>query len=76
MVAAMLDESPTMSTPVSEAFAAFAGWQRRVHFAARAAIFAAAAGDGRIGAPTETLRWGEPAYLTQATRRAARCASA
>jgi len=34
----------------------------------RAAIFAVAARDADIGALTETLKWGEPAYLTQATR--------
>lgn len=33
----------------------------------RAMILAVAAGDPHIGAITETLKWGEPAYLTEAT---------
>lgn len=30
-------------------------------------IFSVAAGDARIGAVSETLKWGEPAYLTDVT---------
>jgi hypothetical protein len=33
----------------------------------RAMIFSLAASDPRVGAITETLKWGEPAYLTEAS---------
>ena len=68
MLAPMLDESQVMPPPVSEAYAAFPDAARRVLLAVREQVFAAAEGDARIGALTETLKWGEPAYLTRATR--------
>ncbi len=34
----------------------------------RALAFETAAGDKRIGPLTETLKWGQPSYLTEATR--------
>ena len=58
---------PAMSAPGREAFGAFPEGQRRVLLGARDLVLAAAAGDGRIGPLTETLKWGEPAYLTEAT---------
>lgn len=56
-----------MPPPVPEAFAAFPDAARRVLLAAREEVFAAAESDARIGPLTETLKWGEPAYLTEAT---------
>ena len=58
-----------MPSPVSEAFAAFTDAARRMLEAARGQVFSAAESDARIGALTETLKWGEPAYLTEATGR-------
>lgn len=63
----MLDESPEMTPAMAAAFAAFPDVARATLLAARAEVFAAA-GDVRIGALTETLKWGEPAYLTEATQ--------
>jgi hypothetical protein len=57
-----------MPAPVAARFSAFPETVRPRLLAARAAVFAAAAGDAGIGALTETLKWGEPAYLTGATR--------
>jgi hypothetical protein len=64
----MLDDSPVIPAPVAAAFGAFPDASRQVLLAARAEVFAAAAEDPRIGPLTETLKWGEPAYLTEATR--------
>ena len=57
---------PALSAPVREAFAAFPERQRCVLLDARDPVFAAAEDSG-IGPLIETLKWGEPAYLTETT---------
>ena len=52
---------------VEAAFQAFPPDVRHRLAGVRAMILAVAAGDPRIGTITETLKWGEPAYLTEAT---------
>lgn len=42
--------------------------ERQVLLELRKLIFATAQSDDRIGPLTETLKWGEPAYLTEATK--------
>jgi hypothetical protein len=56
-----------MPAPVAAAFVAFPAAARGQLEQARAAIFAVAE-EISAGPLTETLKWGEPAYLTQATR--------
>ena len=56
-----------MPRDVQVAFQAFPPEVRHRLAEVRAMILAVAAGDPRIGAITETLKWGEPAYLTEAT---------
>lgn len=64
----MLDDSPAMPAPVAAAYDGFPDAPRRALLAARAEVYAAASDDARIGPLTETLKWGEPAYLTDATK--------
>jgi hypothetical protein len=60
-----------MSKPMSEAVSAvFAGYPEAARprlLQVRDLIFEAAAAQG-VGPLTETLKWGEPAYLTEATK--------
>lgn len=56
-----------MPRDVQAAFDAFPPEVRHRLAAIRAMIFDVAASSPRIGAITETLKWGEPAYLTEAT---------
>ena len=63
------DAPPPMPAPVAAAFARFPEAQRPRLEAARALIFSVAAGTEGVGPLTETLKWGEPAYLDE-TRRA------
>jgi hypothetical protein len=56
-----------MPQDVQTAFEAFPPEVRHRLAEIRAMIRAVAADDPRIGAITETLKWGEPAYLTEAT---------
>ena len=55
---------PAMPTPVAEAFGAYSPALRSKLLEARRLIFATAASLEGVGALTETLKWGEPAYLT------------
>jgi hypothetical protein len=52
---------------VALAFAAFPAPVRRRVESVRASIFAVARDTTGVGPLTETLKWGEPAYLTEAT---------
>ncbi|WP_168770468.1 DUF1801 domain-containing protein [Flavimaricola marinus] len=61
-------EPPAAPPEVAAAYAAFDDAPRDRLLALRARIFAAAAADPVIGPLTEALRWGEPAYLTEATK--------
>ncbi|MDB5533885.1 MAG: hypothetical protein JWO28_2200 [Hyphomicrobiales bacterium] len=56
-----------MPPNVDTAFQAFPPGVRHRLGDIRAMILGVASGDARIGAITETLKWGEPAYLTEAT---------
>lgn len=56
-----------MPQDVQAAFDAFPPEVRHRLAGIRAIILDIAAADTRIGAITETLKWGEPAYLTEAT---------
>ncbi len=53
------------STAVARAFDAFAPPVRRRLMAVRTQIFAVAAATEGVGELEETLKWGEPAYLTR-----------
>jgi len=56
-----------MPPDVRAAFEAFSSPVRHRLAEVRGMIFDLAAADDRIGVITETLKWGEPAYLTAAT---------
>jgi hypothetical protein len=65
-------ESETVTEPplpreVSRAFDAFPAPIRKRLLQVRALIFATAAAHDEVGRLTETLKWGEPAYLTDET---------
>jgi len=57
-----------MPQNVQTAFDAFPPEVRHRLAEIRALIFGIAGEDPRIGTISETLKWGEPAYLTEATR--------
>jgi hypothetical protein len=56
-----------MPTDVAAAFSAFPADVRAQLLEVRGLIFETAAALEGVGALTETLKWGEPAYLTRAT---------
>jgi hypothetical protein len=58
---------PEMPADVVQAFDAFPTAVRRRLLQARRVIFETAAKLEGVGPLTETLKWGEPAYLTEAT---------
>jgi hypothetical protein len=60
--------SPPMPADVAAAFAAFPERVRARLLEVRDLIFETAADIEGVGPLTETLKWGEPAYLTEATR--------
>jgi uncharacterized protein DUF1801 len=53
---------------VARVFASYPPQARRKLLAVRELIFATAAATSGVGPLTETLKWGEPAYVTAATR--------
>lgn len=53
---------------VARAFAAYPTRMRRKLMALRELIFRTAASTDAVGAIEETLKWGEPAYVTSQTR--------
>ncbi len=59
---------PPLPTPVASAFDAYPPAIRRKAMAIRKLIFETAARTDGVGQLTETLKWGEPAYLTEASR--------
>lgn len=61
-------ELPVIPADVAAAFAAFPELVRARLMEVRRLIFATAAETGGVGPLTETLKWGEPAYRTEATR--------
>lgn len=60
-------EMPAIPADVAVAFAAFPEQVRGRLLEVRRLIFAMAAETAGVGPLTETLKWGEPAYLTEAT---------
>jgi hypothetical protein len=58
---------PAIPTDVAAAFDAFSEPTRRRLFDVRRLIFETAERTAGVGLLTETLKWGEPAYLTEAT---------
>lgn len=60
-------ELPAIPADVAVAFAAFPEPVRAQLLEVRRLIFATAAETAGVGPLTETLKWGEPAYLTEAT---------
>ena len=54
--------------PVKAAFDAFSEPARDVLLNVRTLIFQTAAANPAVGPLTETLKWGEPAYLTEETK--------
>lgn len=65
------DDGAVMPAAVRAAFAAFPEAPRQTLLAVRRLILATASATPGVGPLTETLRWGEPAYLTVATRSGA-----
>jgi Domain of unknown function (DU1801) len=59
--------SPLLPANVAAAFAVFPEQVRARLLEVRELIFETAAGIKGVGPLTETLKWGEPAYLTEAT---------
>jgi len=59
---------PTKPAPVAATFDAFPAPVRKKLDRIRALIFEVAARTDGVGPLTETLKWGEPAYLTEATK--------
>lgn len=59
---------PPMAVDVARAFNGFPHLIRRRLIAVRRLIFEVAHVTAGVGPLTETLKWGEPAYLTEATR--------
>lgn len=60
--------APTPSADVARAFAAYPPRIRRHLLALRRLIFKTAAATPHVGTLTETLKWGEPAYVTTETK--------
>lgn len=58
---------PFQDARVAAVFSAYPAAMRARLFGLRAEIFSSAAADPRIGPLEETLKWGEPAYLTAKT---------
>ena len=58
---------PPLPRDVSRAFDAFPAPMRKRLLQVRDLIFATAAAHEEVGRLSETLKWGEPAYLTEAT---------
>ncbi len=61
------DKSPALPVPVDAVYGAFPSAVRSHLLQVRAMVFAAAS-DPRIGRLTETLKWGQPSYLTDAPK--------
>jgi hypothetical protein len=59
---------PFVSAEVAAHFAAYPSAVRRKMLALRSLVFSTAARTPGVGELQETLKWGEPAYVTAATR--------
>ena len=60
--------TPPLPAPVKAAFDAFPEPARDTLLNVRSLIFQTAASNPAVGPLTETLKWGEPAYLTEASK--------
>ena len=60
--------APPLSSNVANAFNGFSKTGRNVLLEVRILIFQTAASSPVIGTLTETLKWGQPAYLTEASK--------
>jgi hypothetical protein len=60
--------SPPIPKPVAEALSRYPAPVRTRLLEIREAIFAVASETEGVGPLTETLKWGEPAYLTEASK--------
>ncbi|MEP3889756.1 MAG: DUF1801 domain-containing protein [Hellea sp.] len=63
-----MTSSPTIATPVADVIKCYPALAQEYALDLRALILKTAAQDARIGALTETLKWREPAYLTEVTK--------
>lgn len=61
-------QHPPMPEAITAAFQCFSPKHRPIMATLRGLIFDVATADPRVGALEETLRWGEPAYLTTQTK--------
>ncbi len=61
-------DAPRMDTPVAAVFDSYPAGIRLKLLGVRSLIFQTALDNESIGTLTETLKWGEPAYLTEATK--------
>jgi len=64
-------KAPPLAPDVDAAIAAYPPAARARFLGMREIVFAAAADTPETGPLTETLKWGEPAYLTEATKSGA-----
>lgn len=58
----------TMPTNVAEVFASYPDEARELLLAVRSMILNEAKSKNEVGPVTETLKWGEPSYLTEKTK--------
>jgi hypothetical protein len=63
-----MSDPKAMPAAVAAAFETYPPAARRRLLTVRKMVFAAAAANDRVGAINETLKWGEPAYLTTASK--------
>lgn len=61
-------KAPTLTDKVAEAVHHYPQTAQRKFYEIRNAIYATAQSNPNIGPITETLKWGEPAYLTEASK--------
>ena len=61
-------EIPNMNAAVAAVFASYPQGVRQKLLGIRSLVFRIARDNESIGTLTETLKWGEPAYLTEATK--------
>lgn len=63
-----MTSSPSIATPVADVIKCYPARARKYALDLRALILMTAAQDDRIGVLTETLKWREPAYLTEVSK--------
>ena len=64
----MSSKTPPLPGEIKQALQKHSEPTRKTLLALRKIIFSAASANPDIGPVTETLKWGEPAYLTEATK--------